>query len=413
MVPIAPRPYLMVNPIQHYAWGMRGNEAYIPHLLGMEAQADLPCAELWMGAHPKAPSDLVVDGSRVSLLSLIEQDPQGTLGREIAARSAGTLPFLLKIVSVARPLSIQAHPDRTQARILHARDPEHYPDSNHKPELAIGLDSLTAFVGFKRLADILHCMDRYPELADLIGADTVRDLRERGEASTQEHLAPREIFAALLRRSAVRKDLLAESIGRLRLRLGEHKDSLREEEEIFLELSSEYPDDVGAFSALLMNLVHLAEGQAVFIAAGVPHLYVRGNAIECMANSDNVVRGGLTPKFKDIDALLEILAYDASPVALLGEGDDSPRRAYRTPAGEFRVCRCRQQAGEEVGLAGGTPQVLLVTKGTLRVRWATASGEERQEFHQGQSLFIPAGLSEYAIAAMSSTEIYQAAASAD
>ena len=134
---VAPRPYRMHNQIQHYAWGTRDQDAYIAHLLGNEPEEGVPYAELWMGAHPKAPSTIELeDGRTVALNMWIKAHPNAILGREVAERY-GKLPFLFKVLSAGQSLSIQAHPTKAQAEKLHARDPEHYPDNNHKPEIAV------------------------------------------------------------------------------------------------------------------------------------------------------------------------------------------------------------------------------------------------------------------------------------
>jgi mannose-6-phosphate isomerase len=139
----------MQNPIQNYDWGTRNKEAYIPQLLGIDAKPDTPYGELWLGAHPKAPSMVWVDGELTPLDQWISAHPIEVLGKAVARKFNGQLPFLLKVLSAGEALSIQAHPNKAQAKILHATDPLHYPDDNHKPEIAIALDSLTALVGIK------------------------------------------------------------------------------------------------------------------------------------------------------------------------------------------------------------------------------------------------------------------------
>ncbi len=141
---LEPRPYLMANKVQPYAWGGRGKDAFIPRLMGIEPLIGPASAELWMGVHPKAPSDVVMaGGSLVSLDQLIARHPVEILGQEVCDRFSGTLPFLFKVLSAAQPLSIQVHPNAEQAQTLHAQRPEHYPDATHKPEIAIARDPLT------------------------------------------------------------------------------------------------------------------------------------------------------------------------------------------------------------------------------------------------------------------------------
>ncbi|OQA94318.1 MAG: Mannose-6-phosphate isomerase [Chloroflexi bacterium ADurb.Bin222] len=146
------RPFRLHNAIQPYPWGSRGAEAFIPRLLGIPAAPEQPYAELWIGAHPNAPSRVFLGDEPLSLATLIAREPVAMLGAAVAQRFDNQLPFLFKVLSAAEPLSIQAHPDKVQAERLHARDPQHYPDANHKPEVAIALDRLTALAGLKSAA---------------------------------------------------------------------------------------------------------------------------------------------------------------------------------------------------------------------------------------------------------------------
>lgn len=376
----------MQNPVQPYAWGTRDAEAFIPRLLGIEPQPGAPYAELWMGAHPKAPSAVIVGGEAIALDRWIAAYPQEILGPEVAVRFDNRLPFLFKVLSAGEVLSIQAHPDKAQAKILHARDPENYPDDNHKPELAVALDSLTALMGVKPPGEMAVTLARYPELAGFVG-------------ETQQP------FAALIERSISGGREIAQATEALAARLSRAVGNLRQEEWLFLDLRARYPaDDVGLVALFMLNLVHLGAGQGVFIAAGVPHAYIRGNIIECMANSDNVVRVGLTSKFKDAQALVEILSREPPPVAILN-GGDAPETVYRTPAREFRVSRWRMQPGEErVEAGGGRPEILLVTQGVVRLQWDGG----KEAFRQGESIFIPALLDEFTVQAESSAELFKA-----
>ncbi len=154
------RPFKLLNKIQHYDWGTTNDNAFIPHLLGFSAVRDLPYAELWIGAHPSAPSDIVLQGRQSPLNKVIHDFPLEILGEYVARRFDNRFPFLLKVLSAARALSIQTHPDKEQAGKLHAADPAHYPDDNHKPEIAIALDSLTAIAGFRPPKDIAGTLRR-------------------------------------------------------------------------------------------------------------------------------------------------------------------------------------------------------------------------------------------------------------
>ncbi len=382
------RPYLLKNTIQHYAWGMRGENAFIPRLLGFEPESDVPYAELWMGAHPKAPSTIEVNGVDEPLNKIIEKFPQQILGTRAAEEYGGKLPFLLKVLSAGEALSIQAHPNKKQAEILHARDPLHYPDDNHKPEIAIALDSLKALVGFKSFAAIQRVLRDYAEISDFIGAEIVGPFcnYNDGKVEQQKKLL-KKLFAGLMHRSLTHPGDLKQACKNLATRLQSTKNNLQEQDLFFLELFKKYGGDVGLFSIYLLNLITLTAGEGVFLKAGVPHTYLRGNIVECMANSDNVVRAGLTPKFKDIETLVDILTYDSGPVRVPTANSDN--FVYATPASEFRVRRFMQQEGSVSYLLNDEKvRILLLIEGKGTMKW----GGEQSKFMLGQSFLIPACL---------------------
>jgi mannose-6-phosphate isomerase len=406
----APRPYLLVNKIQHYAWGTRGIDAFIPRFLGIEAEPSCPYAELWIGAHIKAPSDVVLNGSAVSLRQLLSQYPLEILGEGVTKAFSGSLPFLFKVLSAAEALSIQVHPSKEQARVLHAQDPEHYPDDNHKPELVIALDSLTALVGFKSFSGILQTLENYPELVDLIGEDVCHELRYlRNPSALEQRERVRRIYSTLVSRSLSHPEGLAEATSRLGRRLGAVMGALSEEDELFLELAGQYPaSDIGLLSLFLLNLVHLQKGQGMFIEAGIPHAYLKGNVVECMANSDNVVRVGLTPKFKDAGTLVKILDYVPRAVSALEGTPDAERMIYRTSASEFQVSSWKLESGLERCIAPeGKPVVFLVTKGKVLFAWDVGLESGERVLHRGQSVLVPACLQEFRIRAQDVVELFE------
>jgi mannose-6-phosphate isomerase len=404
---VEPRPYRLENQIQHYAWGTHDGEAYIAHLLGIEPEPGLPYAELWMGAHPSAPSRVRVGRRTVSLRRLIEQHPLEVLGAEVNEAFGSTLPFLFKVLSAAESLSIQAHPNAAQATALHARDPEHYPDPNHKPELAVALSSLTALMGLRSYDRILASLDRYPELVRFLGEEVCARLWQNGAARPEvQRRLVRELFAALVSGSIERAPALEAQLDALARRLSDTKGELEEEESLFLQLRREYAGaDAGLFALFLLNLVHLEAGQGVYIGPGVPHAYMEGNIVECMANSDNVVRVGLTQKYRDAETLIEILDDRLGPVPILEAPAEVGAMVYRTPAREFQVSRWQLAAGEEKRAAlQERPEILLVLKGEVRVGWA--DGEDT--FRQGESMLLPACLPGVTVVAMTPATVFRA-----
>jgi mannose-6-phosphate isomerase len=347
------------NPIQRYAWG---SPTAIPSLLG-KAPDGSPQAELWLGAHPSAPSKV----GGVSLEALIAQAPGRLLGEASIAHFGPRLPFLLKVLAAAQPLSLQAHPSLAQARAGFADENargvplsaahRNYKDPNHKPEILCALTTFHALCGFRRLDDTAR-------LFDALGLDTAR-LRGglRGYFEWVMTL-PAEERVALVKQ--VERACATAPAG------WEHECGWA------LRLCRAYPGDVGVVGALLLNLVTLEPGQAIYLPAGNLHAYLEGVGVELMANSDNVLRGGLTPKHVDVPELLRVLDFTNGPVTVL-----APQGAvavYSTPAPDFELSRLTVAGPVEVTRRG--PELLLVTGGPVRVNGHALS--------RGQSCFLGA-----------------------
>ena len=378
---------LLENPVRRYAWGSR---TVIAELLGEPVPSPHPQAEMWLGAHPGDPSRLVHDdGSRTSLLTALTGDP-ALLGAERSARWEGTLPFLLKVLAADEPLSLQAHPSLEQAMAGFARedaagiplDASHrnYRDANHKPELICALTEFHALVGFREptsTLSLLRALD-VPELAAHVellagqpGPDGLRALFTTWITLPQSLL---DELVPALQRGAVR---LAGTDGEWAL-----------EARTALELSERYPGDAGVLAALLLNRVVLHPGEALYLAAGNLHAYLAGAGVELMANSDNVLRGGLTPKHVDVPELLRVLDFTAGPPPVHTGRPEGGWTRYDTPAAEFLL---RSWSAPE-GLTGqllvpdGGPRILLATGGRVCVR----AGERVLELPKGSSLFLGA-----------------------
>lgn len=384
-------PHRLHNAIQHYSWGTRDAEAFIPRLLGIPAEPGLHYAELWLGTHPNAPSNVIRAGERLSLTDLIAQDPAGILGAEVAQRFEGQLPFLFKVLSAAEPLSIQAHPDKAQARRLHALDPQHYPDANHKPEIAIALDRLTAVMGLKSPEDLRATLCRYPEIAAFTG---------------ENHATPQQCFAALVRRSLTDSGALQHASQRLAARLEDTGGASTEIESLFLTLRQAYGDgDVGLFALFLLNFIELNAGEGLYVPAGTPHAYLRGNIVECMASSDNVVRIGLTPKFRDAEALLGMLAPDSGYPTILHAEPEAPEMVYPTPAEEFELRRLDLEPGaHHIMVTRGSVEIYLLVAGRVQIR----GGGEEAHYDRGGSFLIPACLGTWQLTALEKTTLFKA-----
>ncbi|OPZ27142.1 MAG: Mannose-6-phosphate isomerase [Lentisphaerae bacterium ADurb.BinA184] len=368
--------------IQHYAWGARprdGRPPYIAELTGRPAAPGQPFAELWIGAHPGLPARVVDGAGAPTLDALIATHPRGILGPALAGRGLRELPFLLKVLDCEAPLSIQAHPDRNLAARLHRRDPANYPDDQHKPEIAIGLTGMTALCQFRPADETVTELARLPALGSLFGG--VLSGRRRGSKAwlralyTHLFAAPQaEVEAAM---AGVAAQLRAQPV-------------LSEADRWFLDIVARHPGDRGALSVYVLNLIHLGPGEAVYLAPDEPHAYLHGTIIECMANSNNVVRAGLTAKFIDRDVLTRMLTYRMQrPQILRGEVEADGRRVYRVPTPEFLVEALCTGPGREIGLeSGGLVSLLLVLDGELELR----TPQTRETAGRGTTWLWPAAL---------------------
>ncbi|AFJ47338.1 mannose-6-phosphate isomerase [Shimwellia blattae] len=292
------------NAIQHYAWG---SKTALTELYGIHNPDQQPMAELWMGAHPKSSSTVQShDGVTVSLRECIAADPAGALGSRVAARF-GELPFLFKVLCAAQPLSIQVHPSKPAAEAGFARensagiplDAAHrnYKDPNHKPELVFALTPFRAMNGFRVFSEIAALLAPVAAAHPLIG-----EFIRQPDAG---HL--RRLFGGLLGLNGAEKaQALAVLRQALQTQSGEPWDTVR-------AIAEFYPDDSGLFSPLLLNVIQLQPAEAMFLSAETPHAYLNGVGLEVMANSDNVLRAGLTPKYMDIPELLANVQFVAKP----------------------------------------------------------------------------------------------------
>lgn len=386
---------LRLRPIvQHYSWGRQGAESLVARLAAQTA-CGKPCAELWYGTHKSGPALVCgADGETVSLDLLIEQFPGLILGQSLVGRFGAELPFLLKVLSVGEPLSIQCHPDASQAVVLHARDPLHYPDARHKPEMAIALSPGEVLYAFMCPAEIAGNIRAVPELAALISEPLRQEFAAAvqglscGNDSTLIMKLHREILEASS--AAVR-----ESAQRLYQRLAAQS-ALSDAERWIVALSARFPDgDVGIFHFYLMSLLKVQPGQALCFAPGILHAYLSGDWLECMACSDNTVRGGLTPKFIDRPSLLEICDYQPGGSPFLIPEPGIARRRCFAPAGiaEFVLEELSEAYGETEHQTRRGVELLFCLSGTVRLE---ARGNVL-EMSSGEAVLIPAALSAYSL----------------
>lgn len=381
------RPYRLLNQIQHYAWGGCDDRAYIAHLIGIQTEPHEPFAELWMGAHPSAPS-MVLDpeGGKRPLLSWIREDPKNRLGELPNQKFGAALPYLFKVLSADRALSIQAHPNKEQARHLHQIKAEHYPDNNHKPEVAIALDFLDALVGFIPQSEYRELLATTPELGELLSSEPT------GDCDLQQDVL------LLLKLSVENQEKLTACQQNIYKRIS-GSTTRSDAESLFLQEYDAYgPDDMGLLFILLMKRVRLNAGEAIFLLPGIPHAYLKGNIIECMANSDNVVRLGLTNKFRDAGTLAEILDFSEDHDCRVETSSDGYMIEYLTPTDEFRVKSLSLIQGESRAFTYHTGLTMfLIIEGEITLKWGDKDHICSCMYRRGNAFIAPANLNEFTI----------------
>ncbi|MHB1688976.1 MAG: mannose-6-phosphate isomerase, class I [Ignavibacteriaceae bacterium] len=405
MKQLYPQPYKLYNKIRRYDWGTKNNEAFIPKFLGIDPEPNVSYAELWIGAHPKASSEIEIEEERFPLNEIIQKFPNDCLGKYVSQKFSGKFPFLLKVLSAGNALSIQTHPNKAQAVKLHSVDPKNYPDDNHKPEIAIAIDSLIAIAGFRPVNEIMKNLRELPELNDFAGIETIKKIFHAKNIDDAEKCI-RELYSKIMK-MAEDKENLSSTIKKIKKRLS-GKNSLSIEETQFLRQYDLFGADVGLFSFFFFNIIQLKPGEAIFTDAGIPHAYIKGNIIECMANSDNVVRAGLTNKFKDVKTLLEIIRYNFAAYEIINFGISQDEFVYRTKADEFEVASYRENIEfKKIIRTNDKPEIYLVLDGKLKVSWKLNGKTNSLIFLKGESFFIPAFLPEYEIASAGEVKFYQ------
>jgi mannose-6-phosphate isomerase len=354
--------YRLKNRIKHYEWGSR---ELLPQFLNIENSKKIPWAEMWMGTHKLSPSQTEVDGSLINLTEL-----------------SGELPFLFKLLAVEKPLSIQAHPNKAQAEEgfkreeslgLSIKNPtRNYRDTNHKPEILCALSPFTMMAGFREPDRIRASLEEFlltaPPLKEII-SPLLRALASDSLSS---------FFRILYGLSGIEREYLSTFIC--------EKDDVQggvitqAQWNLMKDFASQYPGDPAIISPLFLNLFTLRPGQAVFIPSGVLHAYISGFGVELMASSDNVLRGGLTPKHVDTGELMNILHFVPFIPQIIAPSSSVRWFCYHTPCGDFLLSMMRGE-GEEKAFGEKGPAICIVTEGELR------AGNEI--FKKGESFFLP------------------------
>jgi mannose-6-phosphate isomerase len=371
---------LLRGALRTYAWGSR---TAIAEFTGRPVPAAHPEAELWFGAHPGDPAWLKTAQGETSLLEVLVADPEGQLGAASRARFGDVLPFLVKVLAADEPLSLQAHPSADQAVEGYLREERmgipvsspvrNYRDTSHKPELLVALQSFEALAGFRQASRTTELL-RALAVSDL---DPFIDLLN--DQSDADGL--RALFTTWITAPQPDIDVLVPAVleGAIQY-VSSGATEFQSEAKTVLELGERYPGDAGVLAALLLNRISLAPGEAIFLPAGNLHAYLRGVGVEVMANSDNVLRGGLTPKHVDVPELLRVLDFTPTTEERLRAQTrrEGPELIYETPTDEFAVALLTLEGdylGHEVDAPSRHegPQILLCTEGATTVHGKSKS----------------------------------------
>ena len=372
--------YPLTGVVRPYAWGSR---TILATLQGRPVPSDGPEAELWLGAHPGDPSTVTRPDGPISLATLIAEDPKGQLGSEVAGEFGSRLPYLMKVLAAEAPLSLQAHPDAEYARRAFAAQeadpaaPRNYTDPYHKPEMLVALTPFRALCGFRApemSAAVLEELD-VPRLAPVVAA-----LRA-GAGGLREAVRTLLSWPADDRRPLVDAVVAA---------AGDTSHAL------VAELGGHYPGDPGVLVALLLNHVRLKPGEAIWLPAGNLHAYLSGAAVEIMAASDNVLRGGLTAKRVDVDELLRVLRFEVLDEPVLRPVGVAPGVVtWPVPAREFALYRIRLDGGAgPIAVPGAGPRIVLGTDGEVAV---SGAGGGSVTVRTGAAAYAPADVDSLAV----------------
>lgn len=377
----------MDNKIQNYDWGSR---TAIHDLFGFANEAQQPQAEVWMGTHPNGCSIVKQGSTNVSLSELIKQDPPAFLSQS-TSKAFGDLPFLFKILAADKALSIQVHPNKQDAELGYAKEQElgvplsafnrNYKDANHKPELVYALTEYQAMNGFRPFDEIIAEF----RLCDIPEVNGYLEQFERNP--NQDGLC--HFFVEILSMKEARK-----------LNAVDHllsyaaMNQARPVYALILDLAEQYPNDVGLFAPLLLNVITLKPGEAMFLCARTPHAYIKGTGLEIMANSDNVLRAGLTPKHMDVEELVKCTDFIPKPINTLLTQAEINGSEHHFPVSVQDFQFSIFQAPKEQRVEMTSAEILMPIDADVAL---LAQSGETLVLGKGQSAFIPAYVGNYTI----------------
>jgi mannose-6-phosphate isomerase len=393
------RIYRLENPVQRYAWGSVNG---ISDALGIPNPGGGPLAEVWMGAHPSAPSTAIVNGSKVGLDELIRRDPQEALGASVVDKLGSSLPFLFKVLSAGTPLSIQAHPSKRKAQLGFEREnlggipvdasERNYRDPNHKPEMAVALTRFELICGFRPVAEIIENMR-------LVAPGEFERALERLERDPSRVELSVFFYGLISADERAHSQLLASASKGISAALdsGTVPAGRGEAFRWVLRIMEFFPGDVGAVLPLILNHVVLEPGQAAFIAPGELHAHLAGTCLEIMANSDNVIRGALTKKFVDLPELVSVLSFNPERVMPVLPSAVAPcEEAYPICVPDFEISKISVGPGRAYRRGSRGPEILLCVSGAAELR---CPGEASLRLGRGEAAFVADDACDYELAA--------------
>ncbi len=392
---------VLENQVMSYAWG---STSEIQILIDRRAAIGKPMAELWMGAHPKAPSRVWINGQWLPLNQVIADEPVAVLGRDAAQKFSSRLPFLFKVLAAERPLSIQVHPDAEQARNGFFRENvrnipldagnRNYKDPNPKPEILCALTPFTLFKGFRKIDEMLALFQRLSSPTFSEGLGMLR---------TSPHTEGLRAFFSRLwyLKKETQATAIREAIQGARKNLNMDKAY-----EWVLRLHAAYPEDIGLLSPLLFNLETLSSGEAVYLPPGEPHAYLKGMGVELMGNSDNVLRAGLTPKHMDVPELMRVVRFTSGSIHKLTPSTLGPCRSiYPSPAAAFMLSYLSIHQGQKyTGAVQRSVEIWICIRGNAEIQDLVT--RETLSIQKGRSFIVPAAVTGYEI--RGDAELYMA-----
>lgn len=383
------------NPIQNYTWG---SKTAIQMLFDIENPNQEPQAEIWMGAHSNGCSQVIIDEKLVLLSELINKDQNGMLSKTTVKRF-GELPYLFKVLAAGNALSIQVHPNKEEAEEGFAHEDaqgiettaphRNYRDPNHKPELVYALTPYQAMNGFRAFDDILAL---FIHILDTVEMPIIQTLIESFKVNVSSQGLEAFFIGLLSLRGEDKNDSLS---ALLEYAVINQQPSIENDlSSLILELAQDYPEDIGIFSPLILNVLTLKPGEAMYLDARTPHAYLKGTGLEVMANSDNVLRAGLTSKHIDVIELARCTLFEEKPVSSLlcipiVKGN---QQCYQVPVSDFNF-DCFTQADNEI-IEVNSAEIVFSIECDATI--SHTSGE-MIKIKKGESVFIPAYAKSYTI----------------